>query len=185
MISSIFWIVPVSALMALLFAWIFYRSMKAQEEGTDRMKEIALYVREGAMAYLRRQYIVVGKVFLILVVILTILAYLGVQNPFVPVAFLTGGFFSGLCGYLGMRTATYASNRTAWAASKSLNKALQVALRSGAVMGLIVVGFGLIDIALWFLILNGWIFTPENMQNGLTMLGLTFVHPGTTDHQKL
>ena len=185
MISSIFWIVPVSALLALLFAWIFYRNMKAQEEGTDRMKEIALYVREGAMAYLRRQYIVVGKVFLILVVILTILAYLGVQNPFVPVAFLTGGFFSGLCGYLGMRTATYASNRTAWAASKSLNKGLQVALRSGAVMGLVVVGFGLIDIALWFLILNGWIFTPENMQNGMTLLGLTFVHPGTTDHQKL
>ena len=155
MISSIFWIVPVSALLALLFAWIFYKNMKAQDEGTERMKEIALYVREGAMAYLRRQYSVVGKVFVILVILLTIMAYLGVQNPFVPIAFLTGGFFSGLCGFLGMKTATFASNRTAWAASKSLNKGLQVALRSGAVMGLVVVGFGLIDIALWFLLQIG------------------------------
>ncbi len=185
MISSIFWIVPVSALVALLFAWIFYRSMKSQEEGTDRMKEIALYVREGAMAYLRRQYTVVTKVFIILVVLLAILAYFGIQNPFVPIAFLTGGFFSGLCGYLGMKTATFASNRTAWAASKSLNKGLQVALRSGAVMGLVVVGFGLLDIALWFLILNGLVFTPENMDAGLKFLGLTFVHAGTTEHEKL
>ncbi|MBK7626927.1 MAG: sodium-translocating pyrophosphatase [Bacteroidales bacterium] len=185
MISSIFWIVPISALIALLFAWIFYREMKAQEEGTDRMKEIAEYVREGAMAYLRRQYTVVIKVFIILVVLLSILAYFGIQNPFVPVAFLTGGFFSGLCGYLGMKTATFASNRTAWAASKSLNKGLQVALRSGAVMGLVVVGFGLLDIALWFLVLNGWVFTPEHMDTGLKFLGLSFVHPGTTEHEKL
>jgi K(+)-stimulated pyrophosphate-energized sodium pump len=185
MISSIFWIVPVSALLALLFAWIFYNSMKRQEEGTDRMKEIAGYVQEGAMAYLRRQYSVVLKVFLILVVLLTVLAYFGIQNPFVPVAFLTGGFFSGLCGYLGMKTATFASNRTAWAASKSLNKGLQVALRSGAVMGLVVVGFGLLDIALWFLILNYLVFTPEHMETGLRFLGLTFVNPGTTEHAKL
>ena len=185
MITSIFWIVPISALMALLFAWIFYRGMKSQEEGTDRMKEIALYVREGAMAYLRRQYSVVGKVFIILVVLLTILAYFKIQNPFVPVAFLTGGFFSGLCGFLGMKTATFASNRTAWAASKSLNKGLQVALRSGAVMGLVVVGFGLLDIALWFIILNGLVFTPEHMDTGLKLFGLTFVHPGTTEHEKL
>jgi K(+)-stimulated pyrophosphate-energized sodium pump len=185
MISSIFWIVPISALIALLFAWIFYRGMKAQEEGTDRMKEIALYVREGAMAYLRRQYTVVTKVFVILMILLTILAYFGIQNPFVPIAFLTGGFFSGLCGFLGMKTATFASNRTAWAASKSLNKGLQVALRSGAVMGLVVVGFGLLDIALWFLILNGLVFTPEHMDTGMKFLGLTFVHPGTTDHEKL
>jgi K(+)-stimulated pyrophosphate-energized sodium pump len=185
MISSIFWIVPISALMALLFAWIFYRGMKAQDEGTDRMTEIAAYVREGAMAYLRRQYTVVTKVFLILVVLLSILAYFGIQNPFVPVAFLTGGFFSGLCGYLGMKTATFASNRTAWAASKSLNKGLQVALRSGAVMGLVVVGFGLLDIALWFLILNGLVFTPEHMETGLKFLGLTFVQAGTTEHMKL
>ena len=185
MISSIFWIVPISALMALLFAWIFYKGMKVQEEGTDRMKEIAEYVREGAMAYLRRQYTVVTKVFIILAILLSILAYMGVQNPFVPIAFLTGGFFSGLCGYLGMKTATFASNRTAWAASKSLNKGLQVALRSGAVMGLVVVGFGLLDIALWFLLLNVVIFTPEHMETGLRFLGLTFVQAGTTDHQKL
>jgi len=185
MISSIFWIVPISALMALLFAWIFYRNMKAEDEGTDKMKEIAEYVREGAMAYLRRQYSVVTKVFLILVVLLSVLAYMGVQNPFVPIAFLTGGFFSGLCGYLGMKTATFASNRTAWAASKSLNKGLQVALRSGAVMGLVVVGFGLLDIALWFLLLNNVIFTPDNMESGLRFLGLNFVLPGTTPHEKL
>jgi len=185
MISSIFWIVPVSAIIALLFARIFYSSMKSQDEGTDRMREIALYVREGAMAYLRRQYTVVTKVFIILVILLSILAYFGIQNPFVPVAFLTGGFFSGLCGYLGMKTATFASNRTAWAASKSLNKGLQVALRSGAVMGLVVVGFGLLDIAIWFLILNYLVFTPEHMDAGLKFAGLTFVHPGTTGHEKL
>ncbi|HKK41300.1 MAG TPA: sodium-translocating pyrophosphatase, partial [Bacteroidales bacterium] len=130
-------------------------------------------------------YNVVTKVFLILVVLLGILAYMGVQNPFVPVAFLTGGFFSGLCGFLGMKTATFASNRTAWAASKSLNKGLQVALRSGAVMGLVVVGFGLLDVALWFIILNKLVFTPEHMDAGLKFLGLTFVHPGTTDQQRL
>jgi K(+)-stimulated pyrophosphate-energized sodium pump len=184
MISSIFWIVPISALMALLFAWIFYKGMKVQEEGTDKMKEIAEYVREGAMAYLKSQYTVVGKIFIILVVLLSILAYMGVQNPFVPVAFLTGGIFSGLCGYLGMKTATFASNRTAWAASKSLNKGLQVALRSGAVMGLVVVGFALLDIAAWFIFLTKVVFTPEHMVTGFNFLGLTFVQAGIDEHQK-
>jgi K(+)-stimulated pyrophosphate-energized sodium pump len=184
MVSSLFWIVPISALMALLFAWIFYHGMKVQEEGTDKMKEIAEYVREGAMAYLKSQYTVVGKIFIILVALLTVLAYIGVQNPFVPVAFLTGGFFSGLCGYLGMKTATFASNRTAWAASKSLNKGLQVALRSGAVMGLVVVGFALLDIAAWFIFLTKVVFTPEHMANGLNFLGLDFVTKGIDEHQK-
>jgi K(+)-stimulated pyrophosphate-energized sodium pump len=184
MISILFWIVPLSALFALLFAWIFYKGMKLQDEGTDKMKEIAEYVREGAMAYIKSQYTVVGKIFIILVVLLTILAYMGVQNPFVPVAFLTGGFFSGLCGYLGMKTATFASNRTAWASSKSLNKGLQIALRSGAVMGLVVVGFALLDIAIWFIFLTKVIFTPENMTNGLQFLGLTFVPKGIDEHQK-
>ena len=147
------------------------------------MKEIAAYVREGAMAYLKRQYTVVAKVFVILVVLLLILAYFGIQNPFVPVAFLTGGFFSGLCGYLGMRTATFASNRTAWGSSKSLNKGLKIALRSGAVMGLVVVGFGLLDIALWFILLTKVIFTPEHMATGLQWLGLTFVQKGIDQHQ--
>jgi K(+)-stimulated pyrophosphate-energized sodium pump len=184
MISTIFWIVPISALFALLFAWIFYKGMKAQEEGTDKMKQIAEYVREGAMAYLKSQYTVVGKIFIVLVVLLTILAYMGVQNPFVPVAFLTGGIFSGLCGYLGMKTATFASNRTAWATSKSLNKGLQIALRSGAVMGLVVVGFALLDIALWFIFLTKVVFTPEHMATGLNFLGLTFVQGGIDEHQK-
>lgn len=183
--SDIFWIVPLSSVTALVFAYIFFKSMMKNSEGTDRMKEIAQYVREGAMAYLSRQYRVVTIVFIILAVFLTILAYFGVQNPFVPVAFLTGGFFSGLCGYLGMKTATYASARTAHGASQSLNKGLQIAFRSGAVMGLVVVGFGLLDIALWYLLLNYVVYTPDNMINGLHFLGLEFVHPGTTDHIKL
>jgi len=184
MISNLFWIVPISALMALLFAWIFYKGMKRQEEGTDKMKEIAEYVREGAMAYLKSQYTVVAKIFIVLVLLLAILAYMGVQNPFVPVAFLTGGFFSGLSGLLGMKTATFASNRTAWASSKSLNKGLQIALRSGAVMGLVVVGFALLDIALWFIFLTKVVFTPEHMATGLQFLGLNFVSKGIDEHQK-
>lgn len=183
--SGLFWIVPISSLLALGFAWYFYRSMLKNSEGTDRMKEIAQYVREGAMAYLRRQYSVVLKVFIVLVILLTILAYFGVQNPFVPIAFLTGGFFSGLCGFLGMKTATHASARTAHGASQSLNKGLQIAFRSGAVMGLVVVGFALLDIAGWYLILTEWIYTPTHMSEGLSFLGLTFVHPGTTEHMKL
>jgi len=183
--SGIFWFIPVAAVTALVFAWVFFKSMMKNSEGTDRMKEIAQYVREGAMAYLNRQYRVVTLVFIVLVVILAILAYMGVQNPFVPLAFLTGGFFSGLCGYLGMKTATFASARTAHGATQSLNKGLQVAFRSGAVMGLVVVGFGLLDIALWYLILNDFVYTPEHMANGLHFLGLEFVHPGTTEHHKL
>ena len=185
MSNSIFWLVPTASLIALLFAWIFFRTMMKNSEGTDRMKEIAKHVRDGAMAYLNRQYKVVAMVFGILVIFLLILAYLGIQNPFVPVAFLTGGFFSGLCGYLGMRTATYASARTAHGASQSLNKGLKIAFRSGAVMGLIVVGFGLLDISIWWLILNKLVYTPEHMQNGMEFMGLTFVHPGTTEHTKL
>ena len=185
MINSLFWIAPVAAVLALLFAWIFYKTMMKASAGNDRMQEIAGYVREGAMAYIKRQYGVVFKVFIILVVLLLILAYLGVQNPFVPVAFLTGGFFSGLCGFLGMKTATYASSRTAQGASDSLNKGLKIAFRSGAVMGLIVVGFGLLDIVLWFVILNYLVFTPEHMAEGMKWIGLTFVHAGTDDHQKM
>lgn len=183
--NSIFWIVPLCSLVALVFAWIFFKSMMKSSEGTPRMMEIAQYVREGAMAYLYRQYKVVGMVFIILMLILLVLAYMGVQNPFVPVAFLTGGFFSGLCGFLGMKTATYASARTAHGASKSLNQGLKVAFRSGAVMGLVVVGFGLLDIAAWYLFLNKVIFTPEHMANGLHIIGLNLVHAGTSEHQKL
>ncbi|MEN8229519.1 MAG: sodium-translocating pyrophosphatase, partial [Bacteroidota bacterium] len=184
-ILGLFWVLPLTAVVALLFGWIFFKNMMKNSEGTDRMKEIAQYVREGAMAYITRQYKVVGMVFGVLLIILIVLAYLGVQNPFVPVAFLTGGFFSGLCGFLGMKTATFASARTAHGASQSLNKGLQIAFRSGAVMGLIVVGFGLLDITAWFWILNQYVFTPEHMETGLSWAGLTFVHEGTTEKQKL
>jgi K(+)-stimulated pyrophosphate-energized sodium pump len=180
-----FWLVPAASILALVFAWFFFKNMMKNSEGTDKMKEIAKYVRDGAMAYLRSQYRVVGIVFAVLLVILAGLAYFGIQNPFVPVAFLTGGFFSGLCGYLGMKTATFASARTAHGASQSLNKGLQIAFRSGAVMGLIVVGFGLLDISLWYIILTKLVYTQEHMQNGLHLLGLNFVHPGTTQHMKM
>ncbi|VAW21708.1 Pyrophosphate-energized proton pump, partial [hydrothermal vent metagenome] len=173
--SNIFFIVPTASVLALVFAWFFFKSLMKNSEGTDRMKEIAQYVREGAMAYLKRQYKVVGIVFAILFILLTIMAYFGVQNPFVPIAFLTGGFFSGLCGFLGMKTATYASARTAHGASKSLNRGLQIAFRSGAVMGLIVVGFALLDIAAWYWFLSTVIFSPENMAAGFKFAGLTFV----------
>ena len=154
----IFWIVPLASLVALGFAWYFFRTMMRCSEGTDRMKEIAAHVRQGAMAYLRQQYKVVTVVFLILALFFAFLAYgLGVQNPWVPFAFLTGGLFSGLAGYIGMRTATYASARTAHAASQSLNQGLRVAFRSGAVMGLVVVGLGLLDISVWYLVLNHFI----------------------------
>ena len=154
----IFWIVPLASLVALGFAWYFFRAMMRCSEGTDRMKEIAAHVRQGAMAYLRQQYKVVTVVFLILALFFAFLAYgLGVQNPWVPFAFLTGGLFSGLAGYIGMRTATYASARTAHAASQSLDQGLRVAFRSGAVMGLVVVGLGLLDISVWYLVLNHFI----------------------------
>ncbi|MBU1014701.1 MAG: sodium-translocating pyrophosphatase [Bacteroidetes bacterium] len=184
-IYELFWIVPLAAVIALVFAYLFFKNMMKSSEGTPRMKEIAQYVREGAMAYLKSQYRVVAMVFLVLVVLLGVLAYLGVQNPFVPIAFLTGGFFSGLCGFLGMKTATFASARTAQGASESLNKGLKVAFRSGAVMGLVVVGFALMDIAAWFYLLDKVIFTADNMLNGVHFLGLTFVHEGTSEHQKL
>ena len=185
MVTQLFWIIPVASVVALVFAWLFFKSMMKNSEGTDKMKEIAQHVRDGAMAYLSRQYKVVGIVFVVLLVILTILAYMGVQNPFVPIAFLTGGFFSGLCGFLGMKTATFASGRTAQGASESLNKGLKVAFRSGAVMGLVVVGFGLLDISLWYLLLTKVIYTAEHMSTGLHFLGLDFVHSGMDESQKL
>jgi K(+)-stimulated pyrophosphate-energized sodium pump len=181
----VFLLVPASALLALGFAWFFFRSMMKESEGSDRMKEIALYVREGAMAYLRRQYKAVGIVFVALSVLFIILAYLRIQNPFVPIAFLTGGFFSALCGFLGMKTATQASSRTAQGASQSLNKGLQIAFRSGAVMGMVVVGFGLLDIALWYWILAKVVYTATNMQNGLHFLGLELVHAGMGMRERL
>ena len=157
-IPLIFWIVPAAAVIALAVAWAFYRSMKREDEGTPRMREIAEHVRKGAMAYLRQQYKVVLIVFIILALFFAYLAYgAGVQNPWVPFAFLTGGFFSGLAGYFGMKTATYASARTANAARQSLDRGLKVAFRSGAVMGLVVVGLGLLDISFWYVILERFV----------------------------
>ena len=157
----LFWLVPVSSVLALCYAYYFYRQMKTVSEGTPQMAHIAAAVRKGAMSYLKQQYKVVGWVFVGLVILFSIMAYgFGVQNSWVPVAFLTGGFFSGLSGFLGMKTATYASARTANAARESLNSGLRVAFRSGAVMGLIVVGLGLLDISFWYLLLNAVI--PED-----------------------
>ncbi len=171
---NLFYLVPVAAVLALGFAWYFFRQMMKESEGSVTMKEIALYVRKGAMAYLRQQYKVVTIVFVILAVFFAILAYgFGVQNPWVPFAFLTGGFFSGLAGFIGMKTATYASARTANAAMRSLNSGLKIAFRSGAVMGLTVVGLGLLDISLWYIILD--LFTGAEGPQKLVVVTTTML----------
>ena len=175
--NPVFWLVPVSALVALALAWYFYRQMMKESEGTDTMKKIASHVRKGAMSYLKQQYKIVGIVFLCLVVLFSVMAYgFQLQNAWVPVAFLTGGFFSGLSGFLGMKTATYASARTANAARNSLNSGLRVAFRSGAVMGLVVVGLGLIDISFWFLLLDWLVDDLSGVAKGamITTTMLTF-----------
>ncbi len=171
--------IPVSSLLALLLAWYFYRQMMKENEGTPVMQKIASHVRQGAMSYLKQQYKVVGLVFMALVLLFSVMAYgFDLQNPWVPVAFLTGGFFSGLSGFLGMKTATYASARTANAARNSLNKGLRVAFRSGAVMGLVVVGLGLFDISFWYLLLDAFIpsdiSTPTAKLCMITTTMLTF-----------
>jgi K(+)-stimulated pyrophosphate-energized sodium pump len=168
--SWLFYLVPAASVLALLFAWIFFRGMMKESEGTVVMKEIAQYVREGAMAYLKQQYKVVVIVFAVLAVLFAILAYgFHVQNTWVPFAFLTGGFFSGLAGFVGMRTATYASARTANATMRSLNSGLKVAFRSGAVMGLTVVGLGLLDISLWMIILKAFVHDATASQTLVTI----------------
>ena len=170
-----FWLVPIASIVALGTAWLLFRQMMAQDEGTPRMREIAQYVRTGAMAYLKQQYKMVTIIFVILALVFAFMAYvLEVQNPWVPFAFLTGGFFSGLAGFFGMKTATYASARTANAARKGLDAGLRVAFRSGAVMGLVVVGLGLLDIAAWFLILNYFYADHVNALSIITTTMLTF-----------
>ena len=179
------WVIaPLASVAALIFAVVFYRKMMAAPEGNEKMIEIARHVREGAYAYLFRQYGVVSGVFVVLFIVFVLLAYVGIQNPFVSVAFLTGGFFSGLCGFLGMRTATNASSRTAQGAMEGLNRGLQVAFRSGAVMGMVVVGFGLLDISLWYWILDKVVYTTAHMQEGLEKFGLVLVHAGMTPQEK-
>ena len=185
-VPPIWWIAPIASALALIFAVVFYRMMMKSPEGNETMIRIAGYVREGAYAYLRRQYGVVTIVFLVLCGVFALMSYFGVQNPFVPVAFLTGGFFSGLCGFLGMKTATNASSRTAEGARTSLDRGLKVAFRSGAVMGLVVVGFGLLDISIWYLILSKLVYTPEHMEKGFTLFGLiTLVQAGMDPAHKM
>lgn len=174
---TLFYFVPAAAVLALLFAWIFFRQMMKECEGTPTMKEIAQYVREGAMAYLKQQYKVVIIVFAVLAVLFCILAYgFHVQNSWVPFAFLTGGFFSGLAGFVGMKTATFASARTANATMRSLNSGLKIAFRSGAVMGLTVVGLGLLDISVWWVVLNAFVEEASQAQTlvVITTTMLTF-----------
>lgn len=168
--DSLFYIVPAAAVIALFFAWYFFHQMMKESEGTATMKEIAQYVRDGAMAYLKQQYKVVTIVFAILAIFFAILAYgFHIQNPWVPFAFLTGGFFSGLAGFVGMKTATYASSRTANAVSRSLNAGLKLAFRSGAVMGLTVVGLGLLDISIWYIVLKLFVSDPNPSQTLVTI----------------
>lgn len=172
--NQLFWLVPAASIVALVFARFFYVKMMKESEGTERMARIASHVRVGAMSYLRQQYKIVGIVFIVLAVIFAIMAYgFQLQNAWVPVAFLTGGFFSGLAGYLGMRTATNASARTANAARESLDGGLKVAFRSGAVMGLVVVGLGLLDISFWYLILDYFVETTGPQK--LTMITTTML----------
>lgn len=168
--NSLFYIVPAAAIVALFFAWLFFYQMMKESEGTVTMKEIAQYVRDGAMAYLKQQYKVVTIVFVILALFFSVLAYgFHIQNPWVPFAFLTGGFFSGLAGFIGMKTATYASARTANAVTKSLNSGLKLAFRSGAVMGLTVVGLGLLDISIWYFVLKCFVGDPDSSQTLVTI----------------
>lgn len=174
-LPSVLWLAPLASGIALVVAYVFFKNLLSESEGTDRMIEIAGYVKEGAMAYLKRQYKVVAIVFVIIFILLSFLAVIGVQSPFVPLVFIAGGFFSALCGYLGMKTATNASARTASACQHSLNKGLKVAFRGGSIMGLMVVGFGLIAISLLFFLLN-YIFDHNilNASSGiLSKLGIS------------
>ncbi|MCK4530415.1 MAG: sodium-translocating pyrophosphatase [Candidatus Marinimicrobia bacterium] len=175
--NNLFWLVPVTAIIALGFAWFFFKQMMKHSEGTPKMAEIAEHVRKGAMAYLKQQYKIVAIVFAALTILFILMAFVwNVQNTWVPFAFLTGGFFSGLAGFFGMKTATYASARTANAARDSLNKGLVVAFRSGAVMGLVVVGLALLDISVWYIVLNIFIKDgdPAHKMAIITTTMLTF-----------
>lgn len=174
-IPLVFWLIPIASIVALGMAWYFFRSMMNEDEGTDRMREIAEHVRKGAMAYLKQQYKVVAIVFAVLAIVFAFMAYgLKVQNPWVPFAFLTGGLFSGLAGFFGMKTATYASARTAHGVRTGLDKGLKIAFRSGAVMGLVVVGLGLLDIAIWFIVLNAVYAGESTALITITTTMLTF-----------
>ena len=163
--------VLICAVIALVFAAVKFYSVKRKPEGTEKMASISAKIRKGAMAYLRRQYKTVGIFFAVMFVILAILAYFDMLTPFVPFAFITGGLFSGLSGFVGMKIATYANSRTANGARQSLNAGLKIAFSSGTVMGLTVVGLGLLDISIWYILLK-FVFNLEISE--VTSAMLTF-----------
>lgn len=167
--ENLFWIGIVGAVIALCFAFLQSKKVMSCSEGTPEMQKIAKAIREGANAFLRRQYTAVLKFFIVMVIVLAILAFTGLVSKFVPFAFLTGGFYSALAGFIGMKIATSANARTAHAASESLNKGLRVAFSSGAVMGFTVVGLGLFDITVWFLLLK-YVFHADASTVGTTMV---------------
>ena len=173
-IPPVWYVALASSFVGLYFAFKFYKEIMSKNEGDDNMKLIAGFVRDGAYAYLWRQYKIVFLVFIGLSAVLAYLAYgLGVQHKIVPFAFLTGGFFSGLCGFIGMKTATNAAHRTTAGARESLNQGLVVAFRAGSVMGLVVVGFALLDITGWFIALR--LFGGDDMTlTTITVVMLTF-----------
>ena len=177
--ENLFWLGVVGALIALLFAYSQAKRVKKFSEGTSTMQKIAAAIRKGANAYLKRQYKTVAIIFAVIAVILAILAYVpwidgaGLVNKFVPFAFVTGGFYSCLAGFVGMRIATTANARTANAASESLNRGLRVAISSGSVMGFTVVGLGILDVSVWFLILEyGFHCDADTIANTMVMFGM-------------
>jgi len=161
---------PIGSLLALMFAGYLAFKVLQRERGTERMREIGDAVKEGAKAYLRRQYSVVAFFFGAVFLILLWLSHRGYLVIFVPFAFLTGGFFSGLSGYIGMSIATSASDRTAQAARTSLNGALRISFSAGAVMGLTVVGLGLLDLSIWYFLLN-WYYSTHTIPAGIDKIG--------------
>ncbi|MEM9424971.1 MAG: sodium/proton-translocating pyrophosphatase, partial [Spirochaetota bacterium] len=154
-IPMFFWLIPVCALAAIITAFMLYKWSARHDEGTERMQEIAASVRLGAMAYLRQQYRVMSPFFLVIAALFLLSGLFSAVSLWTPLIFLSGGLFSTLAGYFGMKTATMASARTAAAAQKSLNSGLTLAFRSGGVMGLVVVGLGLLMICVWYLVLSG------------------------------
>jgi len=160
--QQLFFLVPIGSILALLFAFIQARKVLGFSEGSEIMRKISGSVRKGANAYLKRQYTGVAMFFAVMFVILGIMAFFKLLTPFVPFAFITGGFFSGLSGFIGMKIATSANSRTAQASSESLNRGLRVAFSSGTVMGFTVVGLGLLDLSIWFFLLKFVFYHPDS-----------------------
>ena len=174
MLENLFWVGLVGAAIALIFAWVQCQKVMKFSEGTELMQKLAASIRAGANAYLRRQYTTVAKIFVVVFVILLVLAGVNLlDNWFIPFAFLTGGIYSALAGFIGMKIATSANARTANAAHESLNRGLNVAFSSGAVMGFTVVGLGLLDVSVWFHILKYVAgYGPEHIAQTMVMFGM-------------